>query len=241
MPILSAMSCRSCSLPGHKTERSKKCPNYHKNKAIQQVAFPQRSEEAGQGPAPATHVDVEQASAAASVASGVSSAPASPSNNAGVNVSAGSEGVLVGSPPGSGGKARKEVFKFSAADDVLLMREGLRFILHLTCMFIANNGVFAVTAQNPAGAEHGKTLKTWESVATRLRNACGFDVTGPSCAARVKLLLEYFEREAMAELRRSGTEVEFTERDKLLEEYHAMKVEAEVNVILNSLIAFHSA
>ena len=71
-----------------------------------------------------------------------------------------------------------------------------------------------IVADPPFAARHGNVQEKWEAVQSRMSNMTGWK----SLRDRFGLLVKQFKAQSMIQLRKSGTEEEYTERDKLLEE-----------------------
>ncbi|XP_023221109.1 uncharacterized protein LOC111622884 [Centruroides sculpturatus] len=101
-------------------------------------------------------------------------------------------------------RKRKIQMRFSCHHDILLLRE--------------------VVAINPYAYENPKDA--WKNIAENLRTF--YTVDSRRCRERTSLLLQYYEKNNQASLRRSGTEEEFTERNQLLQEIKELKYEAQI-------------
>ncbi|XP_038063181.1 uncharacterized protein LOC119733890 [Patiria miniata] len=96
--------------------------------------------------------------------------------------------------------AKKKQFRFSANDDIILLRE--------------------VLANDPySSAEPGKK---WDEIAdaTELQG-----LSGRRCRERTSLLLTYYKKEDAEALKRSGTEEEVEEKHQLLQEIKELQEE----------------
>ncbi|XP_023244561.1 troponin T-like [Centruroides sculpturatus] len=99
---------------------------------------------------------------------------------------------------------RKVPTRFSCWHDIILLRE--------------------VVTVNPYAYENPKVA--WKDIAENLQTY--YDVDGRRCRERTNLLLQYYDKNDQASLRKSGTEEEFTERNELLEEIKELKYEAQM-------------
>lgn len=97
-------------------------------------------------------------------------------------------------------KTAKKPFRFAAKHDVLLFRE--------------------VVARNPF-----LTPSKWVDIAENL-NRLNMVVDGRRCRERTILQVDYFEKEDFDNLRRSGTEEEYDEKEQLLQEIKELKSDA---------------
>eukprot|EP00033_Pygsuia_biforma_P004010 GCRY01004392.1.p1 GENE.GCRY01004392.1~~GCRY01004392.1.p1 ORF type:complete len:239 (-),score=48.15 GCRY01004392.1:1345-2061(-) len=89
---------------------------------------------------------------------------------------------------------KKKQFNYYPAVDIVILKE--------------------VIAINPYAAVHGKVADSWNEVASH----SGFMVSGESVKKRVTLLLNSRKKEEMVNLKSSGTEEEYQEREQLLDE-----------------------
>ncbi|XP_067133385.1 chromatin assembly factor 1 subunit A-like [Centruroides vittatus] len=100
---------------------------------------------------------------------------------------------------------RKVPTRFSCWHDIVLLRE--------------------VVAVNPYAYKNPKAA--WKNISVNLRTY--YAVDGRRCRERTNLLLQYYDENDQASLRRCGTEEEFTERDELLQEIQELKYEAQIS------------
>lgn len=100
----------------------------------------------------------------------------------------------------------RRMFRFNAARDILLLRE--------------------VVGQRPFAAEHGQGARIWDQISSTL-NSIGMDVTSTTVRGRCAHLKQAFRKEQLAQLRRSGTEEEYDEREQLLQDYIELEEAAE--------------
>ncbi|CAM1296336.1 Uncharacterised protein g1535 [Pycnogonum litorale] len=104
-------------------------------------------------------------------------------------------------------KARKRPFRFSARADILLLREAL--------------------ALNPFLCDRGSQYSAWEDVSESVL-LLGLHISGRRCRERILLLVQQFRRGDWEMLRRSGTEEQYNEKEKLLQEVVELLKEKEV-------------
>ena len=71
-----------------------------------------------------------------------------------------------------------------------------------------------IVADPPFAARHGNVQEKWEAVQSRMSNVTGWK----SLRDRFTLLVKQFKAQSMIQLKKSGTEEEYTERGKLLKE-----------------------
>ncbi|XP_067122380.1 chromatin assembly factor 1 subunit A-like [Centruroides vittatus] len=108
---------------------------------------------------------------------------------------------------------RKVPMRFSCCHDILLLKE--------------------VVAVNPYAYENPKVA--WINISEKLQTY--YDVDGRRCRERTSLLLQYYDKNDEASLRRSGTEEEFMERNRLLQEVRELKYEAQMTTEKPTLLA----
>lgn len=101
---------------------------------------------------------------------------------------------------------RKRQFRFSAAADVMLLRE--------------------VVAVNPFEQRYGNVLRAWQSIAQKLA-AHGILVDGRRCRERTQRLLEVYKKEDFQKLRKSATLEEYEEKETLLQEISSLISDVE--------------
>ncbi len=75
-----------------------------------------------------------------------------------------------------------------------------------------------VQRATPFALPHGQVTAAWEDVAAGVRRAAGIDVDGRRCRLRYSNLLQTFRRGEADNLRKSGTEEEYSERQQLLQD-----------------------
>ncbi|XP_067122379.1 trichohyalin-like [Centruroides vittatus] len=103
--------------------------------------------------------------------------------------------------------SRKVPVRFSCCDDILLLKE--------------------VVAVNPYAYENPKVA--WINISEKLQTY--YDVDGRRCRERTSLLLQYYDKNDEASLRKSGklgTEEDVTERYRLLQEIRELKYKAQM-------------
>jgi flagellar biosynthesis GTPase FlhF len=92
---------------------------------------------------------------------------------------------------------QRPMFRFNPARDILLLRE--------------------VVGQRPYAAGYGQTSRAWDAIVTNLK-AIGMDVTLTTVQGRYTHLKKAYRTQQMEQMRRSGTEEEYTEREQLLQD-----------------------
>ncbi|KAM7311148.1 caldesmon-like [Ixodes scapularis] len=100
--------------------------------------------------------------------------------------------MAASSVPGTSGSASQRK-RFTVAEDLLLLQE--------------------IAARNPYGEP-----QRWADILSRLIAATGREFTMRAVRERADLLLGYFRQQDTANLRKSGTEEQYTEKEQLLQE-----------------------
>eukprot|EP00743_Colponemidia_sp_Colp-15_P004974 GILK01005360.1.p1 GENE.GILK01005360.1~~GILK01005360.1.p1 ORF type:complete len:284 (-),score=59.47 GILK01005360.1:50-859(-) len=100
-------------------------------------------------------------------------------------------------------KDQGKKFKFFPQRDIVLLRE--------------------IETLEPWAAGHGQVLKTWIKVAENVSTVFKVKITDRACQDRFKLLETWFRKNDQENLRKSGKEEEFEERQQLLTEILAAK------------------
>lgn len=104
------------------------------------------------------------------------------------------------------GTVRKRQFRFSAKDDITLLTQ--------------------VLAYNPYSVNYKEIGNTWHAVANGVREN-GLDIDATRCKRRTDLLLTYYKEGNTEHLRKNANEGEFQEKESLLSQLAAAKVESE--------------
>lgn len=94
-------------------------------------------------------------------------------------------------------EARRTMFRFNPARDILLLRE--------------------VIGHRPFAAGYGQTSRAWDTIVRNLKGL-GMDVCVTTVQGRYAHLKKIYLKEQMDQLRRSGTEEEYSEREQLLQD-----------------------
>lgn len=113
-------------------------------------------------------------------------------------------------------KKRRKLFVYRPSSDIIILKEGLfPFFCHLKCK-ISHCLFFekTVIAVNPFAAAFGKVMESWDLVAKNSQ----LDVSGQGVKSRVDLLMKARKKEEMANIKKSGTEEEYSEREQLVDE-----------------------
>ncbi|EDV28571.1 hypothetical protein TrispH2_006421 [Trichoplax sp. H2] len=104
------------------------------------------------------------------------------------------------------GTVRKRQFRFSAKDDITLLTQ--------------------VLAYNPYSVNYKEIGNTWHAVANGVREN-GLDIDATRCKRRTDLLLTYYKEGNTEHLRKNANEGEYQEKENLLSQLAAAKVESE--------------
>eukprot|EP00033_Pygsuia_biforma_P005707 GCRY01006309.1.p2 GENE.GCRY01006309.1~~GCRY01006309.1.p2 ORF type:complete len:136 (+),score=18.51 GCRY01006309.1:415-822(+) len=94
----------------------------------------------------------------------------------------------------------------------------------LYCSESENRACFLVLALNPFEELHGKRMEAWEKVAQN----SGVFIGGPSTKNRIENLIRARRKDEMQNLKKSGTEEQYAEREMLLDEVIEMIKETKV-------------
>ncbi|XP_077989977.1 uncharacterized protein LOC144444440 [Glandiceps talaboti] len=112
---------------------------------------------------------------------------------------------------------RKKIMRFSVRHDILLLRE--------------------VLAQNPIAVHLKESGKAWGRVAERLMETDeSFKIDSRRCRERTYRLLDYYKQKDFTSLRRTGTEEEFREKEKLLQDIKKLednKTALRIKLVVN--------